>query len=170
MKKIIFLLVLISFIGCTSLKSNLVSYQENVEYNDAIKIKFSKKLEKNSLNEKTVQLLYNNRKNKMEGHVIYILVDSQLQFIPAHSLLPATEYELVVSPRVRYENGKDINEEISYKITTRAAHNWEKKGPPKRKEIYLLKGSQAEEPIFEAVEEEENSNFFIDVDNDEDDE
>ena len=96
MKKIIFLLVLISFIGCTSLKSNLVSYQENVEYNDAIKIKFSKKLEKNSLNEKTVQLLYNNRKNKMEGHVIYIPVDSQLQFIPAHSLLPATDRKSVV--------------------------------------------------------------------------
>lgn len=159
MKKNLFLLILIilSFGACTSLKTNLVSYEKNVELNDAIKVNFNKKLDKNSVNEKTVHLLYNNRKNKMEGHVIYIANEKQIQFIPAHSLMPSTEYELIVSSRVKYENGKDIEQEVAYKIFTRTAHNWERKGPPKRKETYLIKGQSEEIEEIEEIEETEET-------------
>lgn len=161
MKKYLLLLtILLTFGACTSLKTNLVTYKENVELNDVIKINFSKNLDKTTVNEKTVTLLYNNRKKKMEGQVIYVKNDKQIRFIPAHSLMPSTEYEIVVSDRIKYKNGKDIGEEIAYKIITRPAHNWERKGPPKRKETYLIKNSDLKEEEA-PLEESETENEII---------
>jgi len=158
MKKniIVCVLLVLVLMGCGSLSAKLTSYKENVEVSEPITVVFSKRMYPNSFTEKTVQLLYDNRTKKMNGHVIYTKNDRKLQFMPTSSLLTSTEYELVISPRVKFENKKDMGEELSFKIITRPAYDWEKTGKPERKEIYLIKQSHDNE-----VEGQETENIGV---------
>ncbi len=147
MKKILILgLVAITLLlgACTKLSAHLVSYKDEMDVSEPIIVKFNKRMAPRSLNEKNVRLLYADRHKKMNGHVIYTKNLKRLQFMPSRSLLTSTEYELVISPRAKYANGKDIGKEISFKFRTRPAHKWEKTGAPKRKEIYLIKNSDSD--------------------------